>query len=110
MHENKYNYKLLSDLFDNLRNTNIVAEETKNEVLDLIIKNDFFVPNINGEISDKQWHWCHIIWKNISIMEEKIKEELHQFTIKLIKKYTVIGSYRINSLNKQYQIVEKQSE
>ena len=110
MKTNEYSAKLISDLFDNLRNDYIIDDETKKEVIKLIAKNDFFVPNINGEISEEQWHWCHIIWEKISTIDETAKEQLYQFTQKLIKKYTVIGKYRIYSLNDQYHIVLEESE
>lgn len=110
MKTNEYSAKLISDLFYNLRNDYIIDDETKKEVIKLIAKNDFFVPNINGEISEEQWHWCHIIWEKISTIDETAKEQLYQFTQKLIKKYTVIGKYRINSLNNQYHIVLEESE
>ena len=110
MKTNEYSAKLISDLFDNLRNDYIIDDETKKEVIKLIAKNDFFVPNINGEISEEQWHWCHIIWEKISTIDETAKEQLYKFTQKLIKKYTVIGKYRINSLNNQYHIVLEESE
>ena len=110
MKTNEYSSKLISDLFDNLRNDYIIDDETKNEVIKLIAKNDFFVPNINGEISEEQWHWCHIIWEKISTIDETAKEQLYQFTQKIIKKYTVIGKSRINSLNNQYHIVLEESE
>lgn len=105
MKTNEYNSKIISDLFDTLRNSYIIEEDTKNEVIKLIVNNEFFIPNINGDISENQWHWCHIIWEKVSTIDESIKTKLYQASQKIIKDYTIIGKYRINSLNEQYHII-----
>ena len=71
----------------------------------MLERNCFFVPDINGDISEEQWHWCHTIWDRIRTMaDSSFRKKLYDNSQKLIKKYTNIGKYRINSLNNQYNI------
>lgn len=105
MTNNKYDVELIRNLFDTLSNSYVVDEITRNEIIKMIETNDFFVPNINDDISENQWHWCHVIWEKCSIMsDESIKNKLYSMSQKIMKKYTIIGKYRINSLNEQYHI------
>lgn len=105
MTNNKYDVELIRNLFDTLSNSYVVDEITRNEIIKMIETNDFFVPNINDDISENQWYWCHIIWEKCSIMsDELIKNKLYSISQKIMKKYTIIGKYRINSLNEQYHI------
>lgn len=107
----EYNDKIIRDLFDSLGNTYLIDEATRSELIKLIEENDFFIPNINDDISEKQWHWCHIIWEKCSIIiDNSVKEKLYSTTQKIIQEYTTIGKYRINSLNEQYHIKISESE
>ena len=93
------------DLFDTLENSYLIDELTKGQLINLIEENNFFIPNINSDISEEQWRWCHIIWGKCLISEDKlVKEKLYLTSQKIIEKYTIIGKYRINSLNEQYNI------
>ena len=107
MANDRYDVELIRNLFDTLSNSYVVDEITRNEIIKMIETNDFFVPNINGDISENQWHWCHIIWEKCSILsDETIKNKLYNVSQKIIKKYTTIGKYRINSLNEQYHFLK----
>lgn len=106
MKSNVYDDNLIRNLLDTLTNTLLVDNSTREKIVKIIEKNVFFIPNINDDISEEQWHWCHIIWEKCSMMiDETIKEKLYKASQKLIKNYTIIGKYRINSLNNQYNII-----
>lgn len=106
MKSNVYDDNLIRNLLDALTNTLLVDNSTREKIVKIIEKNVFFIPNINDDISEEQWHWCHIIWEKCSMMiDETIKEKLYKASQKLIKNYTIIGKYRINSLNNQYNII-----
>lgn len=101
----EYDVKIISELLDSLGNSYLIDESTRGKLIDLIKENNFFIPDINGDISEEQWHWCHIIWGKCSIIGDKsVREKLYIITQKIIEKYTIIGKYRINSLNEQYNI------
>lgn len=74
------------------------------------LDNDFFIPDINGDISEKQWRWCHVIWEKCSHAEDKysMRNSLCKFFQERISKYTKIGKYRIDGLNNQYHIHQPQ--
>lgn len=106
MKSDVYDDNLIRNLLDTLTNTLLVDNSTREKIVKIIEKNVFFIPNINDDISEEQWHWCHIIWEKCSMMiDEAIKEKLYKASQKLIKNYTIIGKYRINSLNNQYNII-----
>ena len=105
MINDRYDINLITNLFDVLSNTYLVDEKAQDEIKNLLESNDFFIPNINGDITEEQWHWCHIIWEKCSISSDNfMKIKLYKSSQKIIRQYTTIGKYRIDSLNEQYHI------
>lgn len=106
--ENKYNITYLDNLFNIISNSILLDESVIRKLVELIVKSDFFIPDINGDISESQWRWCHIIWEKCSHVDEKYKmrEKLYDFSKNRMRKSTKIGKYRIDSLNKQYHIIK----
>lgn len=107
--KDEYNEKIIEELFDSLGNSYLNDDVIRNDINNIIYENDFFIPNINGDISEQQWHWCHTIWRKCSYsIDYSLKEKLYLTSKKLSREYTTIGKYRIKSLNKQYNIGEEE--
>lgn len=68
-------------------------------------KNNFFIPDVSGEISDEMWGWIHEIWKLFyERMEDKYKQELNSYAEKLKK--NKLSLYRINALQEYRPLVK----
>lgn len=77
----------------------------KNKIISMMEENKYFIPDLNYEISDKIWSWAHLIWKNAKRYEEKREDKgFEQCVNNLLKDATVLGKYRIESLNQKYGI------
>lgn len=109
--ENNYDITYLDNLFNIISNPMLLDETVIKNLVKLIIDNDFFIPNINGDILEKQWRWCHVMWEKCSNVEDKysMRDSLYKFFQERINKYTKIGKYRIDVLNNQYHIHQTQS-
>ena len=100
MANDRYDVELIRNLFDTLSNSYVVDEITRNEIIKMIETNDFFVPNINGDISENQWHWCHIIWEKCSILsDETIKN-------KYLKQYNNITFINNDTFHDRFIIID----
>ena len=86
-----------------------LMQDDKVDVIDKFIKlcrkNNFFIPDISGEISENLWGWIHGIWKLFyQRMDEKYKLELNEYaeTLKINK----LSSYRINALQEYRPLIK----
>lgn len=107
----KYDDKIIRELFDTVSNNYLIDDTIFNDIVSVLEENNFLIPNINGDITEEQWHWCHIIWEKSSHMiNTLIKDKLYIISQEMINEYTTIGKYRIKSLNEQYHIKENENE
>lgn len=103
----QYKVDLVDKLFQIIRSSE-VDNCIKEKIVDDFKENEFYIPDINGDIDENIWRWCHLIWENISHSESNynLRRELYSFSQERIKKSTIIGKYRLESLNRQYNIIE----
>lgn len=65
-------------------------------------ENEYFIPDLNYEISEESWRYTHSIWKYM--ISVKDKNGFIQIIKNRLDNSTTLGRYRIDSLNKQYNI------
>ena len=101
---NSYEFEKIETLFSLFSNNQIGFNKQK--VIDKIIENKYFIPNLNGTITSEQWRWSHKIWKTISSYKPFIKEDnsFENCVKNLLEKSSKVGKYRINFLNNYYRI------
>ena len=87
----------LFNLFNDEENVN------KSVIFSKIKENNFFIIDLNKEINYESWSWCHKIWRNIGIYYGD-NQDFKNYIIKILETSSKIGRYRIESLNKQYNI------
>lgn len=86
-----------------------LIQDNKDDTIDKFIKscrkNNFFIPNISGEINENLWRWIHKIWKLFyQRMDEKYKVELNEYAETL--KINNLSSYRINTLQEYRPLIK----
>lgn len=104
---NKYDIENLQILFSLYRENNFTQ---KGILIEEIEKNNYFIPNLNGDISEKSWGFAHKIWNEMEYLTDKRdnKFEIHIKKVLENENTTKVGKYRITSLNSQYHInIEK---
>lgn len=101
---NSYEFEKIETLFSLFSNNQI--DFNKKKVIDKIIENKYFIPNLNGTITSEQWRWSHKIWKTISSYAEFLKDDknFEECVKNILKKSSRVGKYRIDFLNKYYEI------
>ncbi len=87
-------YDILLNSFMNNQEESIIRKN--------LYKEEFFIPNLNAELSEAEWGYAHNIWSKMRIFEEK--KEFEQVVKKRLKSASKLGRYRIESLNQQYGI------
>ncbi len=99
--ENKYDEQLIENLFEiyTIKNGNSIQK-----IIDALDENNFFLPNLNENLSEESWGVTHAIWNNMQNTTEKRDNKFELFVQELLKSSDEIGTYRITSLNKQYNI------
>lgn len=77
----------------------------KQKIINIMEENQYFIPDLNYEISDKTWRWAHCIWEKARSYRHYRKDRSFEKCIsELLKDATVLGRYRLESLNRQYEI------
>lgn len=95
--ENKYDEQLIENLFEiyTIKNGNSIQK-----IIDALDENNFFLPNLNENLSEESWGVTHAIWNNMQNTTEKRDNKFELFVQELLKSSDEIGTYRITSLNK----------
>ncbi len=107
---NSSKLELLSNYFGTANKTD---EKIYKYIKQELLKNNFFILNVNEEISENIWHWNHTLWGIMSRLNgvfEEIQNNFRKHTKEEIKNATDIGKYRLNSLNDQYHIEKKEEK
>lgn len=77
----------------------------KQKIINMMEENKYFIPDLNYEISYETWSWAHSIWKKARSYKQYRKDKSFEKCVnELLKHATVLGRYRIKSLNEQYGI------
>ena len=97
----EYDYTLLNSIGNGLCNENILKmfmNQAKN--------NDYYIPNLEEEITEKDWSWTHSVWKMYfeKISELRYKKEINEYAEKIKEKNALIN-YRIGLLQKQKPLI-----
>ena len=101
--EEIYDDSLLDNMFNSLFCNSIVESDIKIKYINIIENYNYFIPNLNFDIDETKWHWCHIIWKSITFSnDESIMHRFINYNESLKKQCSSIGWFRIESLNEQY--------
>ena len=104
----KNDYKLANYNLDNIGNLmNALIEKDLNQDVKELVKtelkeNDYFIPNLNETISEKSWGYAHKIWEMMKFVTDR--SDFKKITEKLLEKASKSGKYRIEFLNKYYQL------
>lgn len=101
---NSYEFEKIETLFSLFSNNQVGFNKQK--VINKIKENNYFIPNLNGTITEKQWRWSHKIWRTISSYKSYIKDDnsFENCVKNLLEKSSKVGKYRINFLNNYYGI------
>lgn len=95
------NGKYYFDKYDILLN-NLMNDKEESIIRDKLYNEEFFIPNLNNELSEPKWAYTHSIWSKMRFIEDK--KEFLDVVKKRLDKASKLGKYRIESLNKQYGI------
>lgn len=76
----------------------------KSKIIERIKEENYFIPNLNGELTDNIWGIAHTIWEQARRYREYRDKTFEECVENILSTATVLGKYRINSLNEQYQI------
>ena len=77
----------------------------KQKIINMMKENKYFIPDLNYEISDNTWSWAHSIWEKARSYKQYRKDNSFEKCVNdLLKHATLLGRYRIESLNRQYGI------
>lgn len=77
----------------------------KQKIINMMEEKQYFIPDLNNEISDKEWSWAHSIWEKARSYKQYRKDRSFEKCVnELLKHSTVLGKYRMESLNRQYGI------
>lgn len=98
----KVKYEDVESLFSLYRENRCTEKE---KIVEEIEKNNYFIPNLNGDISEKKWTLSHKIWSEMHTEKTFRDNKFEKFVKKLLEQSTTLGKYRINSLNEQYKII-----
>lgn len=100
--EDFYNKKYNYDKYQNLIN-NLNKEKEPEEIRKKLYEEEYFIPDLNGELNEAVWRYTHNIWERMSTVSDKA--DFIEIVKKRLKNATALGKYRIESLNKQYGII-----
>lgn len=77
-----------------------------NKIINIMKKNNFFIPNLNGDITEEEWGFVHSICNSFfnETNDCLLKIFFQKYMKKLLKNGSELGKYRINSLINQYHL------
>lgn len=110
--ENKvYDSKVIADLITFVLGPDFKNNKDFDTVISLLRSKNIFIPDLNNEIDNTIWEFTHEIWKGISTSDEsqnkkKMLNLLIQVSNDLYQRTSLIGKYRISSLNEYYNVIQ----
>ena len=96
-HNGNYDFDKYEILLNNIMNNKEISI-----IRDKLYNEEFFIPNLNNELSEPKWAYTHSIWSKMRFIEDK--KEFLDVVKKRLDNASKLGKYRIESLNKQYGI------
>ena len=100
--QNSFDRTILERVFSIFREDKF---EGKEKIIKQIEESEYFVPNLNGEITENTWRLSHSIWSEMQRNREYRNESFEDVVKKLLNNSSKLGTYRIKSLNQQYRII-----
>ena len=99
----KYNTENLEIIFSIYKEKDFTK---KNVIIKEIEKNNYFIPNLNNDISEESWRFAHKIWHEMQYLKDNTDNKFECYIKELLKSpsITKVEKYRVNSLNLQYNI------
>lgn len=80
------------------------VEFDKSKIYRMMEVNKYFIPDLNYEITENTWRWAHNLWEKAEAYKKYRDKGFEKCIKRILENSTVIGKYRINSLNRQYDI------
>ena len=90
-----------------------LIDTNKNNLVKLFyarcLNNNFFIPDLSGEIDDDEWRWTHTVWKLFyERMPDEYKKEMNSYIE--TKKSNKISEYRLSALQQYRPLVKEKSK
>lgn len=98
-----YNLKLLNWLDQRFIQTD--GRDVKDYFMRCSRENNYFIPDLSGDINDDEWAWTHRVWKLYFLkLDEEDKIEMNDYA-EVLKKGNKLTNFRINSLQEYRPLV-----
>lgn len=99
---NSFNRNIIERIFSIFRENDF---EGQDEIIKQIEDRNYFIPNLNEELTEETWRLSHSIWSEMQKNREKRNQNFEIIVKNLLKDSSKLGIYRIESLNQQYRII-----
>lgn len=100
--QDSFDRMIIERAFSIFRETNF---EGKENIIKQIEENKYFIPNLNGELTETTWRLAHSIWSEMQKNRENRNQNFENAVKNLLSNSSKLGTYRIKSLNQQYRII-----
>lgn len=100
--QNSFDKVIIERTFSIFREKNF---EGKEKIIKQIEESQYFIPNLNGELTEATWRLSHSIWSEMQKNREYRNQSFEYVVKKLLSNSSKLGTYRIKSLNQQYRII-----
>lgn len=78
--------------------------EGKEKIIKKIEESEYFIPNLNGELTEATWRLAHSIWSEMQKNRDYRNKNFEAVVKNILSNSSKLGTYRIESLNQQYRI------
>lgn len=100
--EKSFDRVIIERIFSVFREKNFDGKE---KIMKRIEEREYFVPNLNGELTESTWRLAHSIWSEMQKNREYRNKNFENIVRNLLSNSSKLGTYRIKSLNQQYRII-----
>lgn len=108
---NIFDSKKIADLITFIMGNDLKNNDDIDTIISLLRNKGLFIPNLDYEVDESSWNYVHEIWKGISTtIDSQNKKKMLNLLIQVSNdKYqtaSLMGKYRISSLNEYYNILQ----
>ena len=108
---NIFDSKKIADLITFIMGNDLKNNDDIDTIISLLRNKGLFIPNLDYEVDEASWNYVHEIWKGISTtVDSQNKKKMLNLLIQVSNdKYqtaSLMGKYRISSLNEYYNILQ----